>query len=345
MARKQNDYLAELLAETEPAVEEAPRPELPERQRGLTLLSRDTALARVASGEVRQVTQLSLDPARVRVWSGNARSYARLSEAGCRDLIDSLVAEGGQKVPAIVRRIDGDAAHDYEVIAGTRRHWAISWLRTNSYPDMMFVAQVHSLDDEAAFRIADIENRARKDVSDVERARNYASALAAHYSGHQTRMAERLKISKGWLSKMMKVAAIGDDVLAAFADPSEISLAAIYPLAQAMDDKSYAKAVATAAKSIARRQALLVEQEAPALPAPEVIRLLRNSDKPVSPDKPEPYRAASSYGRTMLTVPKADRQGVTVRLHSGSGASRAEVLEAFNQALDWLDNHGQGLAK
>src|SRR3546814_19921862 len=77
--------------------------------------------------------------------------------------------------------------HDYEVIAGTRRHWSISWLRANSYSDMMFVAQVAQLDDEAAFRLADLENRARKDVSDLERARNYADALKAHYGSHLPR--------------------------------------------------------------------------------------------------------------------------------------------------------------
>jgi ParB family chromosome partitioning protein len=42
---------------------------------------------------------------------------------------------------------------------------------------MQFVAQVAQLDDEAAFRLADLENRARKDLSDLERARNYAEAL------------------------------------------------------------------------------------------------------------------------------------------------------------------------
>ena len=105
-----------------------------ERLRGTTLLGRESALARVATGEVRQVTQLLLDPARVRPWPGNARSYAHLSEDSCQELIDSIIAEGGQKVPAIVRRIEGDPNHEYEVIAGTRRHWAISWLRRPAEP-------------------------------------------------------------------------------------------------------------------------------------------------------------------------------------------------------------------
>ncbi|MEL0209087.1 MAG: ParB N-terminal domain-containing protein, partial [Novosphingobium sp.] len=152
MARKQSDYLASLLADEEAvetkseiataaaseAVNEAPAPAPApvrnERLRGTTLLGRESALARVASGEVRQVTQLLLDPARVRVWKGNARSYEHLTVDSCRELIDSIIAEGGQKVPAVVRRIDGDPDHDFEVIAGTRRHWSISWLRKHSYP-------------------------------------------------------------------------------------------------------------------------------------------------------------------------------------------------------------------
>ena len=142
----------------------------------------------------------------MRVWAGNARNQARLSEAAVQDLIDSILAEGGQKVPVVVRHVTGDPAHDYEVIAGTRRHFAIRWLRANNYPEMKLLAQVADLDDEAAFRLADIENRARKDVSDIERARNYAAALESHYGGKAVRMAERLKLSKGWLSKMLKAA-------------------------------------------------------------------------------------------------------------------------------------------
>ena len=188
----------------------------------MTLLGRESALARVASGDVKQVTQMQLDPARVRPWAGNARSYEHLTEENCRELIDSLISEGGQKVPAVVRRIQDDPDHDYEVIAGTRRHWSISWLRAHSYPDMRFLAQVVDLDDEAAFRLADIENRARKDVSDLERARNYAAALKTHYGNHMTRMAERLKLSKGWLSKMLKVASLPDDIIEAFASPADV---------------------------------------------------------------------------------------------------------------------------
>lgn len=348
MARKQSDYLASLLSdeiETMEDVTETSPPPLPtrtERARGTTLLGRESALARVASGEVRQVTQLLLDPARVRIWPGNARLYAHLSEENCRELIDSIISEGGQKVPAVVRRVEGDPDHDYEVIAGTRRHWSVSWLRRNSYPDMHFVAQVAQLDDEAAFRLADLENRARKDVSDLERARNYADALTAHYETHLTRMADRLKLSKGWLSKMIKVAGISDTVIAAFASPADVQLKPAYALAQVLDDRDAARAIVAAARRIAAEQKALREANAPLLPAADVLRRLLAAPKK-SVENPEPFAAASRHGRTMLSIQSANRQGVTLRLHAGSGASEDEIVQALRSALRHLNESGKGL--
>jgi len=346
MARKQSDYLAALLAD-EPAETDAgapPAPPIPERSRGTTLLNRETALARVTSGEVRQVTQLLLDPTRVRIWPGNARSYKHLTENGCRELIDSIIAEGGQKVPAVVRRVDGDPAHDFEVIAGTRRHWSISWLRAHSYPEMQFVAQVASLDDEAAFRLADLENRARKDVSDLERARNYADALKTHYGNHLTRMAERLKVSKGWLSKMIKVAQIPDAVIAAFASPADVQFKPAYALAQALDDKAATKAIQSAARELAREQTARRDQGAAPYPAADVLRRLLDAPND-SVDIAPPFTWTTPHGRPGLSVQSSNRQGVTIRLHAGSGAGTDELIDALRQALTHLEAEGRGLKR
>ena len=366
MARKQSEYLAELLGDDE---EEAAAPESPasestapaaetiapspspepaltaSRRRGgsMTLLGRESALARVANGEVRQVTQMLLDPARVRPWAGNARSYGHLTEDNCRELIDSLIAEGGQKVPAVVRRIDGDPTHEYEVIAGTRRHWSISWLRANSWPDMKFLAQIVDLDDEAAFRLADIENRARKDVSDLERARNYAAALAEHYGNHLTRMAERLKLSKGWLSKMLKVAKIPNGVIAAFASPAEVQLKPAYPLAQALDDKDRAAAIRREAARLARDQEARRETGRPPLPSAEVIGKLLSAG--TEKDAPEKFVLEGAHGRPAITVQSANRQGVTLRLHAGHGLSEDDLINRVRDALSELDGEGRGLQR
>jgi ParB family chromosome partitioning protein len=45
----------------------------------------------------------------------------------------------------------------------------------------------------------------------------------------------------------------------------------------------------------------------------------------------------------MASVQSSNRQGVTLRLHSGSGANREEVLNAVRNLLIQLDEEGRGL--
>jgi ParB family chromosome partitioning protein len=351
MARKQSDYIASLLADEPVDVgAQPPSPHLSEpasgtsgRSRGTTLLGRETALARVASGEVRQVTQLLLDPAKVRVWRGNARSYEHLSIETCQDLVDSLIAEGGQKVPALVRRVEGDPDHEFEVIAGTRRHWAISWLRKHSYPDMMFLAQVAQLDDEAAFRFADIENRARKDVSDLERARNYAAALKEHYENHASRMAERLKVSKGWLSKMLKVATLPDSVVAAFHSPGDVQLKPAYALVQLLDSEAARVAILAEAEVVGAEQLKRRAAGQEPIVGSDVMKRLLSASERASRREGMLFAWSSDYGRLALSVVSANRQGATVKIHAGSGASNEELVAAFREALTALTAQGRGV--
>lgn len=374
MSRKQKDYLDDLLASdndapspdvpnsnvdrpmravlgAEPAVRAGTKPasapvaaQRRKRGEGTTLLGRESALARVAAGQVRQVTQLNLDPDRVRIWPGNARRYDALTEEMCQDLIDSILSEGGQKVAAAVRRVEGDPEYDYEVIAGTRRHWTISWLRRNSYPDMTFLAQVHELDDESAFRLADVENRARKDVTDLERARNYAAALPTYYGNHLTRMAERLKLSKGWLSKMVKVAKLSDDVVEAFSSPADIKLKPAYPLAQALEDDERKSAILLEARRLSREQDKRRMNKTTPLAGPDVLKRLMAAGQDRDPAA-QRFVVNTADGRPAVTILSSNRQGVSLRLHAGTGLDEASMSEHVIEALQHLENVGRGLGK
>jgi ParB family chromosome partitioning protein len=362
MAKKQSDYLASLLSDaddprpvetksakdTPPAPADAASANSATARAGLSLLGRESALARVASGEVKQVTQLLLDPARVKIWAGNARNQMRLTEETCRDLIDSIRAEGGQKVPAVVRHLKGDPDYDYELIAGTRRHFAISWLRANSYPDMKLLVQVADLDDEAAFRLADIENRARKDISDIERARNYADAVERHYGGRSARMAERLNLSKGWLSKMLKAATLPDAVVAAFANPQDLSLNPAYKLAVAYGESAArASAMTAEAERIAAQNAATSSMDGEVAPSAEVIKRLLGAStegdakaKPPAPKAVEPFEITNANGRLVCAVKSVTRQGVTVHLPVATGMSRHEILLYLDHLLIALEDKG-----
>lgn len=352
MVRKQTDYLADILQDAgdDSSAPTDGKPDsyssaltdgLSRKRTPSPLIGRQSALARVASGEVRQITQLQLDPGRVRIWPGNPRIQAKLTEISVADLIQSIIAEGGLKVAVVVRRLQGDPDFDYELIVGTRRHFAISWLRANHYPDMRLLAQVVELDDEAAFRFADVENRARADISDIERARNYRAALSTHYGGQQVRMAERLRISKGWLSKMLRVAAIPDDILEAFSSLTDLTLKPAYQLAVLLDEPARSAAILETAKDLAAEQKALLSRTEPSLSGSEILRRLLSAGLPDAPAA-DLYVGESRLGRPALSVSAKGRQGLTIRVHAASGATGSELQDLFRAALRHHGMDGKG---
>ena len=141
------------------------------------------------------------------------------------------------------------------MIVGTRRHWSISWLRRNSYPTMQFLAQAATLDDEAAFRLADLENRARRDISDIER-------CAQLY--HCTRPALRRQTeTHGRAVACLRGLAFQDaarrnpspiSVLSAFASLTDVQLKPAYALARALDDHAATQAILGAAQILGSEQ-------------------------------------------------------------------------------------------
>ena len=176
MAIGNRNFVKELAGTISPSVGAA---RLPPRT-GL-LGERENRLAELAAGKSVTRLQELIDPGRCRIWGEHNRDYAALSADNCDDLIDSFKAEGRQNFPAIVRRIQGDPDHDYEVICGARRHWAVTWMRAHHQPDFRFLVEPRELTDEEAFRLADLENRSRRDLSDYERASDYARAIDRYY--------------------------------------------------------------------------------------------------------------------------------------------------------------------
>jgi ParB family chromosome partitioning protein len=296
------------------------------------LLTRANSLERIATGGLKQVAQVRLDPKKCRIWHGNGRNYAVLNYDRCKDLIDSIIAEGGQKVPALVRKLKNVPDYDYEVIYGTRRHWAISWLRNNNYPEFMFLAEVREVDDEAAFRLADLENRARDDITEFERARNYAAALPLYYDGVQSKMAERLKISRSWLSKMIAFAGVSDKIIGAFTTPEQLTLTQGYVLAQAVSNPAAEARAANAAEAIAKENTTLIEAGRAALPTASILKSLltaASGERPVKADR----RQVLYKGKPIVTVLDENRNGVRVQIHSGTGANLEAIIESLREAL------------
>ena len=195
----------------------------PKKDRGAgRFLKRGNAIGDKISGDVDEKTLHWVDPARCRMWDRHNRNYALLTPENCADLIEGIQQQGKQEFPAIVRRITGEDGVDYEVICGARRHYAVSWLRENNYPQFKYLIEVRDLTDEEAFRLADIENRDRADISDYERACDYAAAVKLYYGGKQKDMAQRLQVSEAWLSRYLFLAKLPEEIVAAFPSSNDI---------------------------------------------------------------------------------------------------------------------------
>lgn len=333
MSRKNSGFAADLAAGIDLSSEAAPA-----RRSGIAanvLTGRANRLADLASGSVVTRTHELVDPARCRMWAGHNREYSLLNEQRCEDLIESIKAQGRQEIPAIVRRVVGDPDYDFEVICGARRHWTISWLRSHNYPEFKFLIDVRAIGDEEAFRLADIENRARDDLTDLERARDYLRALDAYYEGRQKTMAERLKVSESWLTRYLDLARLPVELTRAFTQPQELGVRNAIALKALMKPQDRRERAFEEAGRLAQVQ----EESGKAIPVLEVIKALtlavdppKRSGSPKRSGMPETITGAG--GKPILRIEGADRKGIRLTLLNKGGATREEADEAIRKLLD-----------
>lgn len=258
---------------------------------GQRYLRRSNALAERATGAIVEKTLRWVDPARCRMWEGHNRRYDLLDAENCADLIEGIRAQGGQEFPAIVRPLSGEDGLDYEVICGARRHWSVSWLRANNYPQFRFLIEVRTLTDEEAFRLADIENRDRRDITDYERALDYARACELYYGGHQGRMADRLEVSNAWLSRYFDLARLPHEVVAAYGRLEDLREHHARSLKPVLAGHIARQAVLRAAEALAIEQAALKEAGRPRIAGPKVLAALVGAGAPQAPARPGPLEA------------------------------------------------------
>ena len=302
---------------------QAASPRLPPRTG--VLAGRGNRLAELASGQsVSRVHEL-IDPARCRIWEAHNRDYAALSQDSCADLIESMTAQGRQEVPAIVRRVAGEAGLEFEVICGARRHWTVSWLRAHGHPGFRFLVEPRELSDEEAFRVADLENRSRKDLSDYERARDYARAIDRYYDGSQQRMAERLRVSASWLSRYLELARLPPPIVAAFGSTSAIGISHAARLAPLLRVPVTRRRIEDTATALAAEQALRRQSGRTAMPAATVVSMLCEVKRPVA-RPPRRATVKDERGGVLLSGEVAVTGNLVVTIPAPSVKAGADAL-------------------
>lgn len=295
---------------------------------GTRFLRRSNALADV--GEREEKVLRWVDPALCIMWDRHNRAYDLLNEDNCRDLIDSIKSQGQQEFPAIVRKLRKGHSAEYEVICGARRHFAVSWLRANNYPQFRYLIEVRDLSDEEAFRLADVENRDREDISDFERARDYAAALEQYYGGRQKAMAERLEVSEGWLSRYLNLARLPDQVVAAYPSIREIKELHARVLKPLLADPKVASSVIQAARDLAERQAAARAGQGAPIEASTVLSSLKSAASGPKRTRPPEQIFRGDADSTGVTLRK---RGSKVVLEFSDKLSDASLRAAFEAYL------------
>ena len=297
------------------------------------LAGRENRLAELVSGHAITRVHELVDPVRCVIWPTHNRDYAALNETNCADLIESIRAQGRQEVPAIVRRVRGGEA-DFEVICGARRHWTVSWLRAHGMPDLRFMIEPRELTDEEAFRISDLENRSRRDLSDYERAIDYARAMERYYDNSQQRMAERLQVTTSWLSRYLELARLPPFVLEAFGSTTAIGISHAAKLAPLLRAPFMRKLVEEASLRVAAEQAERRSSGTALLSASQVMtKLLTN---PVAKEIRQAV-VTDSRNRTLVSGERSGSGTVTIKLTPAAQRDREAALEAVRQLLDKLN--------
>jgi len=268
-------------------------------------------------GERIKKVQYMVDPAQCRMWSHHNRRYDLLNETRCEDLIESFKSMGRQQFPAIVRRVEGEGNTSYEVICGARRHWVATYL------GWKFLVEVRDMDDEEAFRISDIENRSREDISDFERAQDYKGALKLYYSS-QKQMAERLEVSEGWLSRFLALADMPKDIVNAYSDVTEIKEHHYRELSKFLKDrkardKIIAKAKALSQKPLNGKQVLAELKKAAATPkaTPEALPKYTTLD-----------------GKPLVTVTRKRAGELACSIALNQGVSKEDLIAILAKMVD-----------
>lgn len=340
-AGKNKSILSGLAGSSSP-VTETPRPDpmgvvaplVTER-----LSSRLSGLSRVTSGDVKEKTHHLVDPERCRMWARHNRRYDLLNEVNCADLLEGLRSQNEQEFPAIVRRVRDDPNFDFEVICGARRHWSVSYLRRVEHRPIKFLIEDRELDEEAAFRLADVENRARQDICDYERAIDYRNAVEEYYGGVAARMARRMEVGEVWLSRFLELAKLPTAIVDAFGDIRQLRENHARLIKPLLNDAAVRPRVMAEVKTIAAEQARRLEAGEAALDAGKVLEAIKAAaaGKGASSPRRQAVRTiSSSAGTPLFRVMSNGPKRAVIELSLDADASNADFQKAFDAALEGL---------
>lgn len=156
-----------------------------------------------------------LDPQSVQP-SRWANRHPSSFEGSAFDQLKREISGSGGNVQPIKVRLERDT---YEIVFGHRRHRACLEL---GLPVLATVVQ--AMDDRTLWQEMERENRARTDLSPFEQGRHYRVALDSGLYPSIRRLAEAVGVDVSQAAKVIRIADLPSDVLAAFRSPCDIQV-------------------------------------------------------------------------------------------------------------------------
>lgn len=274
-----------------------------------------------------------IDPKRCRPWRFHDRSIDALNADSCADLIEGFQEAGRQTTPGLVRPLKDDPdGYAYEVLVGLRRWWVCQHM------GWRFEAEIRNLDDGDAFLASDVENRSRKDLSDYERAWKYRRSLLEIYSAEgvaagrakerhtQESLARQLGKTAGWMTQILYLTELPEEVVAAFSSPYDILVNHARRLKEYLDDsRARARVIAKARELVPNKHRLT---------AKAVVAQLEKAGK-ASPSGPERELGVypGSGGARAVRVERKGQRDLRFDLTRASVRDVEEALDLLRKAL------------
>jgi ParB family chromosome partitioning protein len=210
----------------------------------------------------------------------------------------------------------GEEAGTYEIVFGHRRHRACL--------DLGFevLAIVEDVSDRDLWLQMDQENRGRRDLSPWEQGRSIQAALRSGLFPSVRQLADSAGIDFSNAAKLLKLAELPDDVVAAFEKPTDLQVhwAGLLSKALQADPESVlerAKVIST--RGTVPRSSKQILAELLGEPAPTAVR----DRTPVT---------VSKDGVTLATIRKGTGQRVVIEIHRP-----VDLQQTAAQVARWLD--------
>jgi ParB family chromosome partitioning protein len=264
----------------------------------------------------------SVDPKRVRPWKYHNRTEAWYTRERCQELIESI-AKDGQQEPAVARKLNGDADHDYELIYGMRRRYACEALGKK------LKLRVVEVGDARAAVLMHIENADRQDITPMERALSFQTQIEGKIFPTQEALGDAMGLSKPQVSKMLKAAQLmrQGTIGVLFADKSTVPIEQAYKLSTLLERPGAKEIILQAAKNLGRGSNSRRE-------AGDILRILIGSlDRS---KKFDPVQKQYNVGAARRVLVTRNAKGkVTLAFAQGlHGLEQREVLTVIEQILN-----------